>query len=203
MTKIKICGLRRTEDILYANEFKPDYIGFVFASDRKRYIAPEAALKLKSILNPDIKSVGVFVNESPDTVKKIARSGVMDCIQLHGGESEEYIKDLKNAFPEKPVIKAFRVESEESIKTALNSSADYILFDNGIGGTGRAFDWSLIKNADRPFFLAGGLTADNIGEAIKKYRPFAVDISSGVESGSVKDRNKIKIFIDAVKNSSL
>ncbi len=203
MTKIKICGLRRTRDALYANELKPDYIGFVFAPDRKRYITPEAALELKNILKPDIKSVGVFVNESPDTVKKIARSGVMDLIQLHGVESEEYIKALKQAFPEKPVIKAFRIDGEESVNRALKSSADFILLDNGIGGTGKAFDWSLIKNADRPFFLAGGLTADNIEEAVKKYKPFAVDISSGVESDGVKDFEKMKSFINAVKNCSL
>lgn len=198
MTKIKICGLKRTDDIFYANELLPEYIGFVFAKDRKRYIKPEKAKELRNMLKPEVKSVGVFVNEDIGEVLAIAESGAINVIQLHGTESEEYIKELKKGCG-KPIIKAFRIVNRDDIKKALESCADYILFDNGIGGTGETFNWSLIKSADRPFFLAGGLTKENVGEAIKKYRPFAVDISSGVETDGAKDYNKMKEFIDAVK----
>lgn len=197
MTKIKICGLSRELDIKYVNLLMPDYIGFVFANKSRRYINPQNAKLLKAALDPGIKVTGVFVDESIDNILSLVESGTIDAIQLHGDEGQNYIKMLKFA-TDKPIIKAFRVCSADDINKAVESVADYILLDNGDGGTGEAFDWSLISKVDRPFFLAGGLSAENVAEAIRNYKPYAVDISSGVETEGHKDYNKIKDFINAV-----
>lgn len=198
MTRIKICGIRREEDIRYVNELRPDYIGFIFASGRKRYIEPSQAKILKNMLHPEIQAVGVFVNESPEKILSVANDGIIDIIQLHGTESDDTVAYLKEKSG-KPVIKAFRIEKSEDVLNAAASCADYILLDNGIGGTGEVFNWDLIKNVGREFFLAGGLTAENIDEAISKCNPYTVDISSGVETDGVKDYNKIKEFIKKCK----
>lgn len=197
MTKIKLCGLSRPCDIGAANELKPDYIGFVFAPKSKRYVTPEKAMELKQILLPEIQSVGVFVNEKPETVVKLLQDGTIDIAQLHGAEDEEYIIQLRQ-LTDKPIIKAFRIETASDIEKALQSTADYLLLDSG-AGTGTVFDWKLIQNIKRPYFLAGGLDADNAAEAVNTLRPYALDVSSGIETSGLKDKSKMAAFVSAVR----
>ena len=163
-------------DIEAANELKPNYIGFVFAPKSKRYVTYEKATELKSLLSPQIHAVGVFVNEHPQDVAKLLQNGIIDIAQLHGDEDEDYITQLR-LLTDKPIIKAFRVETVNDIKTAEQSTADYILLDSG-AGTGTVFDWGLVKSIKRPYFLAGGLDARNVEDAVKVLHPFAVDVSS-------------------------
>lgn len=202
MTKIKICGLSRLCDIDYVNTTMPDYIGFVFAPHSKRYVSPSQASQLKARLSPCIKAAGVFVGEEAENILDIAGRGIIDIIQLHGSEDDHYISKLK-AVSDVPIIKAFSIKSKKDIQTAVLSSADYILLDNGAGGTGDVFDWSLISEISRPYFLAGGLTPNNVEQAVAINHPFAVDASSGVETDGVKDFNKIKAFIDTVRKSNI
>ncbi len=199
MTKIKLCGLSRNCDIDVVNKLKPDFIGFVFWQKSKRFVTKEKAFELKSLLNPDIKAVGVFVDEKPETVAELLNLGIIDMAQLHGSESEEYIKDLKK-LSDKPIIKAFRVKTKQDIIDAQKSSADYVLLDSG-AGTGNAFDWDLIQNIQRPYFLAGGLDTCNAETAVKKLKPFAVDVSSGIETNRLKDKDKMTAFVVAVRNA--
>lgn len=201
MTKIKICGLQSEDDISYVNELKPDYIGFVFLKGRRRYITPEDAAHLRSILDPSIQCVGVFVDEPIENVVSLLENGTIQLTQLHGHEDTAYAKHLKELCG-KPIIKAFIIKNEDDINNALNYDCDYMLLDNGLG-TGETFDWSLIQNIDKPFFLAGGLTPKNVQEAISLTQPYAVDTSSGVETDCRKDYNKIKSFIDAVHSMDL
>lgn len=197
MTKIKLCGLSRPCDIGAANELKPDYIGFVFAPKSKRYVTPEKAMELKQMLLPEIQSVGVFVNEKPETVVKLLQDGTIDIAQLHGAEDEEYIIQLRQ-LTDKPIIKAFRIETASDIEKVLQSTADYLLLDSG-AGTGTVFDWKLIQNIKRPYFLAGGLDADNAAEAVNTLRPYALDVSSGIETSGLKDKSKMAAFVSAVR----
>lgn len=197
MTKIKLCGLSRLCDIEAANELKPDYIGFVFASKSKRYVTSEKAAELKSRLLPEIQSVGVFVNEHPQEVAKLLQDGIIDIAQLHGDEDEDYITQLRRLI-DKPIIKAFRIETAHDIKIANQSTADYILLDSS-AGTGTVFDWVLVKSIERPYFLAGGLDARNVADAVKTLHPFAVDISTGIETNGVKDKIKMAAFVAAVR----
>ena len=197
MTKIKLCGLSQLCDIEVANGLKPDYIGFVFASKSKRYVTYEKAAELKDQLSPEIQAVGVFVDENPETVTEILNKGVIDIAQLHGGEDEDYIKRLRQR-TDKPIIKAFRIETANDIETAEQSTADYILLDSG-AGTGTVFDWELIQNIKRPYFLAGGLGVDNVGSAIEVLHPYAVDVSSGIETNGIKDKTKMAAFVTAVR----
>ena len=197
MTKIKLCGLSRPCDIDMANELKPDYIGFVFAKKSKRYVDPEKASQLKALLDPGIKAVGVFVNEAPETVADLLNSGIIDLAQLHGNEDEAYIKRLRE-FTDQPIIKAFQIKAQTDIAKAERCSADHVLLDSG-AGTGVVFDWSFLKNAKRPYFLAGGLSPDNVYEAVRLLRPYAVDVSSGIETDGLKDREKAAAFIAAVR----
>lgn len=187
--KIKFCGLFREEDIEYVNKLNPDYIGFVFAKS-KRQITKEKAIDLKNKLKSNIKVVGVFVDEDIEKIIDLLSNGVIDIAQLHGNEREEDIKNIKNK-SKKQVIKAIRVTTSEDIESWKNSCADFLLLDNG-QGTGKTFDWNNIKNLNRPFFLEGGLSIDNIKEAIEKVSPMAIDISSGIESNGVKDYEKMK-----------
>lgn len=198
ITKIKLCGLSRPCDIKAANELKPDYIGFVFAPKSKRYVTPQKAAELKGQLAPDIKAVGVFVNEAPELIAKLLDAGVIDIAQLHGGEDEAYIKALR-ALTDKPIIQAFRIDTVQDITAAQNSSANFVLLDSGSGGTGTSFNWELIQNMNRPYFLAGGLGMDNISDAIQALRPYAVDVSSGIETDGKKDKTKMAAFVAAVR----
>lgn len=197
MTKIKLCGLSRLCDIEAANELKPEYIGFVFAPKSRRYVTPEKASELKKKLCSDISAVGVFVNESIDNVANLLNNGIIDIAQLHGTESEDYINRLRK-LTDKPIIKAFCIETRQDIADAEKCSADYILLDSG-AGTGTVFDWELIKSIERPYFLAGGLDTHNVSEAVKALKPYAVDVSSGIETGGFKDKTKMAAFVSAVR----
>lgn len=197
MTKIKLCGLSRPCDIDAANKLKPDYIGFVFAKKSRRYITPQQAAERKRMLSPDIQAVGVFVNEKPEVIAGLLYDGTIDIAQLHGSEQEETIRKLRQ-LTDKPLIKAFCIETEADIEEAENSSADYVLLDSG-AGTGSVFDWTLIRNIRRPYFLAGGLSPDNAANAVNKFHPFAVDVSSGIETDGVKDKSKMAAFVAAVR----
>ncbi len=201
MTKIKFCGLTRTGDIEAANELKPDYIGFVFWPKSKRAVTAGEAKILKSKLDPSIKAVGVFVDEDMEAVKSLLDGGIIDIAQLHGHEDEDYINGLKKASG-KPVIKAFRIRSEEDIRKAEASPADLVLLDAGMGD-GVTFDWSLIKNAGRPYFLAGGLDPDNAADAVRTLHPYALDVSSGIETDGLKDTNKMAAFAASVRKEDL
>lgn len=201
MTKIKLCGLTRECDIDVANELKPDYIGFVFAPKSKRYVSHEIALNLKKLLSPDIKAVGVFVNEKVETVAELLESGVIEIAQLHGDEDEEYIEKLR-FLTDKPIIKAFRIETLSDIAKAQHCTAEHILLDSG-AGTGSVFDWALLKNMNRPYFLAGGLTPENVGDALHALHPYAVDVSSGIETDGKKDKLKMAEFVAAVRKETV
>ena len=198
MTKIKLCGLTRPCDIEWANALTPDYIGFVFAKKSRRYVSPEIARVLHDKLSPAIQAVGVFVNEAPENVAALLNEGVIDIAQLHGSEDEDYIKALR-ALTDKPLIKAFRIDGPADLEKARQSSADHILLDNGPGGTGRAFNWALLKDFERPYFLAGGLGPENVAQAIKALHPYAVDVSSCVETDGVKDVLKMTAFVNAAR----
>lgn len=197
MTKIKFCGLTRLCDIRAANELSPEYIGFVFAPESRRYIPPCKAAELKAALHPDIRAAGVFVNENAETVAEFLNGGLIDIAQLHGREDEEYIQRLRK-LTDKPLIQAFRIRAESDIANAGLSSADYVLLDSG-AGTGKAFDWRLIRGFKKPFFLAGGLDPDNAGEAVRQLHPYGVDVSSGIETDGVKDKHKMAAFAAAVR----
>lgn len=197
MTKIKICGLRREQDIRYANELMPDYIGFVFLKGKMRYVTFEEAAHLRSLLDPAIPAVGVFVNEPVENVIRLLQSGTVQIAQLHGKEDEAYAEELRRA-GDHCIIRAFAVRSSEDIHRAFAFPADYPLLDNG-KGTGETFDWSLFQEQEKPFFLAGGLSPENVKEAIECFHPYAVDVSSGVETDGFKDYEKMKAFMDAVR----
>ncbi len=201
MTKIKFCGLTRTGDIEAANELKPDYIGFVFWPKSKRAVTAEEAKTLKAKLDPSIKAVGVFVDEDMEAVKSLLDGGIIDIAQLHGHEDEDYITGLKEASG-KPVIKAFKIRSEEDIRKAEASPADLVLLDAGMGD-GVTFDWSLIKNTGRPYFLAGGLDPDNAADAVRTLHPYALDVSSGIETDGLKDTNKMAAFAASVRKEDV
>lgn len=201
MTKIKFCGLSRPCEIEVANELKPDYIGFVFAPKSRRYVTYEKAAELKSQLSSEIQAVGVFVNEPPQNVAALLENGIIDLAQLHGDEDESYLTQLQN-LTDKPIIKAFRMGTANDTisirETAEQSTADYILLDSG-AGTGTVFDWKLAKEIKRPYFLAGGLDIYNAAEAVRALHPFAVDVSSGIETDGAKDKKKMAAFIAAVR----
>lgn len=200
MSKIKICGLKSENDIKIVNKYGPDYVGFILAPS-KRQVNYEVAKKLKALLNPSILAVGVFVNESLEVIGQYAEDKVIDVIQLHGDESLEMIKELKQQVSI-PVIKAMRIKDEKQLRHLLpfiqEVTADYLLFDTyqeGLyGGSGKSFDWKLLDVVKRSYFLAGGIGLHNIEEACK-WKPFAIDVSSGVETNGVKDAIKVSELI--------
>ena len=197
MTGIKFCGLRREEDILTANELRPDYIGFVFAEKSRRAVTRETAARLRALLREDIPAVGVFVDAQPETVAFLLEEGIINLAQLHGREDAEYIARLRD-LSGKPIIQAFRIRSSGEVKRAEKSSADYVLLDAG-AGDGKTFEWELAESVARPCFLAGGLTPENAGEAVERLHPFALDVSSGIETDGVKDPEKMRAFMRAVR----
>lgn len=198
MVKIKICGLKRLEDIEIANRYMPDYIGFVFA-ESKRQVTHDLARKLKANLNPNIKAVGVFVDADADEILELYRDEIIDMVQLHGSESEEFILNLKEKTNhELKVIKAIEMYDGIDITEYDDSKADYLLFDSG-KGSGKTFDWNLIrKDLKKEFFIAGGLTSQNIKEAIMEFNPYAVDLSSSLEVNGFKDENKIREIMEVI-----
>lgn len=205
--KIKLCGLKRIEDIEAVNEAKSDYIGFIFAKKSRRYVSTETAERLKQHLNPDIEAVGVFVNEDIDKVIEQAKKQVIDVIQLHGEEDAAYVKDLKKAV-DVPIIKAISMtkpDARQQISMWEISDVDYLLLDSGNGGTGEQFNYKLLQeigNLKKPYFLAGGLNPENLENAVqqlKNNQPYALDLSSGIETNGIKDLDKIKKAVEAAR----
>lgn len=191
--KLKFCGLTREADIRAANETRPDYIGFVFAESRRR-VTDEQAARLRVQLAPGIQAVGVFVNDDPTHIAELANHGVIDLIQLHGGESAAYIRRLRT-MTAAPVIYAVRVGMHEDIERVKPYSVEYFLLDtctkDAYGGSGKTFDWSLIGEVEKPYFLAGGLNESNIPRAMRT-GAYALDLSSGIETDGVKDAAKMR-----------
>ena len=185
--KIKICGLSRECDIDYVNEALPDYAGFVFAESRRK-VSADQAYALKRRLDPAITAVGVFVDQDITFISELLKSGIIDIAQLHGQEDDEFISSVGA-----PVIKAVRTGEK------FDYSSDYLLFDSPSAGSGKTFDWGLIPNTEKPFFLAGGINIGNISAAMET-APYAIDVSSGVETGGVKDRDKILEIVRSVRN---
>lgn len=188
-TRVKICGLFREEDIRFVNEALPDYIGFVFAESRRKVTSFQATL-LKAKLHPDIRSVGVFVNAGQKEIISLVGGGVIDMVQLHGDEDPIYIQSLRRTI-KAPLVKALAPDKFHLCSDYENAGVDYFLFDSGRGGTGQVFTWEEIPHTKLPYFLAGGLNGENLEDAIRTVRPFAIDLSSGVETEGVKDREKI------------
>ena len=202
MSRIKICGLKREEDIEIVNKYKPDYIGFVF-SKSSRQVDFDKAKMLKELLDKDIQTVGVFVNEPIELIQRLCRSRIIDMVQLHGDEDEEYIKKLR-AVIKCRIIKAVRVKSTEQILEEEHKKCDFLLLDaynkNAYGGSGKKFNWDLIPGElVKKYFLAGGLCCENISQAITALHPYAVDVSSGIETNGCKDKNKMAAFVAAVR----
>lgn len=202
MTKIKICGLKSLKDIAYVNEHKPDYIGFVFA-ESKRKVNDKLAKEMKACLDVAIKAVGVFVNEPIEHIVSLCNENIIDIIQLHGDEDNDYMELLKSKIS-KPIIKVLRVQSKEQIIETKNLSCNHILLDTYVkdqyGGSGLTFDLKLIPENIKPFFLAGGIQENNVLNIISECHPYCVDVSSGVETDGIKDKLKIKNIIELVRN---
>ena len=202
MTKIKICGLRRLEDVEAVNRAKPDYAGFVFWPKSRRLVSAETALTLRTALDRNIPAVGVFVDQPMEQVLMLLKAGIINIAQLHGHETPEDIKLLQQ-LSDRPVWKAFKVRSEEDLLLAEASPADLVLLDNGYG-TGRSFDWGLLSRPlNRPWLLAGGLSPANIPQAVDAFHPWGVDISSGVETDGQKDPEKIQAAVAAARRQAI
>lgn len=217
MTKVKVCGLHREVDIGYANEVRPDYIGFVFAKS-KRQVTREQARQLKRLLDDDIKAVGVFVNSLVEEMADLAQEGIIDVIQLHGEEDAQVVRVLKER-TQVPIIQAFGIVDEADMKRAMGSEADKILLDYRDGGSGKTFNWELLSNymkkseekqldsrvrgilrSSDSVFLAGGINSDNVQDAIKRFHPYAVDVSSSVEVNGYKDLEKMRELVRRVRD---
>ena len=201
MTKIKMCGLSRPCDIDYANEIMPEYIGFVFAKRSKRYVSPEKAFELRQNLDKNIIPVGVFVDSDINFVAELVNKEIIDIVQLHGSEDDNYIESLRKLVSV-PIIQAFTIGKPEDIQKAEKSPAEYILLDSG-KGSGKTFNHSLIRDLKRPYFLAGGLTPENVREIAQILKPYAVDASSSLETAGYKDVNKMRAFADALRRKDL
>ena len=197
MTRVKFCGLTRPREIEAVNRLRPDYVGFVFVPWSKRFLEISEARELRKGLHPSVKAVGVFVDASLKVVAEAAGEGIIDLVQLHGEEDGNYIDELRK-LTSKPVIQAFRIEAEADVERARASRGDLILLDAG-AGAGKTFDWSLIGSVGRPYFLAGGLDAENAGEAVGRLHPYGLDVSSGIETGGEKDEEKMAAFMAAVE----
>jgi phosphoribosylanthranilate isomerase len=216
MTKIKICGITRADDAHYAAELGADFLGFIFVPNSPRYIDPKRAARIISqvqwsggkgtrhdgrpIESHPLHCVGVFRDASVDEIRRICAIAGNEFVQLHGSESDEIVRDIG-----KPAIKTVHVGASVPV---VATSAEWLLFDTHdaqqSGGTGRTFDWSLLSRVPRskPFFLAGGITPDNVGDAIRAVRPDAIDVASGVESQpGVKDQAKLRKLFDRVRET--
>lgn len=198
MVRIKICGLRTVEDALFCAQMGADAVGFVFAESARR-VEMEAARCMAAALPPFVQRIGVFVDAEKEWVERAANCIGLSALQFHGHEDADYCRSFTL-----PVIKAVRVRNKADLEGLKDHPAAAVLLDTydplQAGGTGRAFDWSLAAGwLGKPVVLAGGLHAGNVAEAVKQVRPYAVDVSSGVESNGNKDQAKIQAFIAAVR----
>ena len=212
MTKVKICGLTRSEDIECANRVKPDFIGMVFYAKSKRAVTAQQAASLKAALDKSIKAVGVFVNAESSFIAQLAQAGTIDVIQLHGDEDEAYIEQLRQQVAplDVPIIKAIRVQSEESLQNLGQYPVDFFLFDTykpGLyGGTGERFNLELeLVKISKPYFIAGGLDAGNVAQVVaENFQAYAVDVSGGVEDAvtGLKSTAKMAAFVAEVRRAN-
>lgn len=212
MTKVKICGLTRIEDIQCANKIQPDYIGMVFYPKSKRAVTLEQAASLKAALDKSIKAVGVFVNNDIDFIARLAQADIIDVIQLHGDEDEAYIEQLRQQVAPLgvPIIKAIRVQSKESLQNLRQYPVDFFLFDTykpGLyGGTGERFNLELEQvKIPKPYFIAGGLDAGNVAQVVaENFQAYAVDVSGGVEDAvtGLKSAAKMAAFVAEVRRAN-
>ena len=193
MTKVKICGLSTKEAVEVAVSAGADYIGFVFAPS-KRQVTVEQATELAKIIPTNVNKVGVFVSPSRAELLEAVDKVGLDLVQVHGQVADDLFEDLPCAS-----IQAVQVDGDGHVP---NSQADYLLFDAPVAGSGQTFDWGQLDTTElaQPFFIAGGLNEDNVARAIQHFSPFAVDVSSGVETDGQKDHEKIRRFIERVKN---
>ncbi len=213
MQKIKLCGMMKPCDIEYANQVKPDFVGFIFANTRRKIGAAQAK-KFREALNAEIPAVGVFVNEDISVITSLVQDGCIDMVQLHGEEDADYIRRLREVC-DVPVIKAVKVQTVEQIRQAAELPVDYLLLDTYrkgvLGGTGEAFDWELLREAKaaagdtaegvlfgKPYFLAGGLHAGNLREAAA-LGSYGLDVSSGIETDGSKDFDKMVEVVKIVR----
>lgn len=198
MARVKICGIFRECDADYVNAAMPDYAGFVFYPKSRRYVTDETAQALRRRIDRRIATVGVFVDEPIEHMLSLWDNGIINIIQLHGHETDDDIAAVRRERPGIEIWKAFKIRSAEDAAAAEKSKADRILLDNGYG-TGERFEWSYLRGIDRPFILAGGLSCENIDEALVGISPWGVDVSSGVETDGVKDFEKIRLITAAAK----
>ncbi len=198
MTKIKTCGLTREREIDYVNQYLPDYAGFVLCfSKSRRSLSPERAEQLIRLLNPGVGAVGVVVDLPLEQAIGLLNRGFLDALQLHGDEDADYIRALKAATG-RQVWKAFQIRSAADLEAAAASPADMVVLDSG-QGSGQVFDWSLLRDFGRPYFLAGGLGPGNVVRAVKQLHPYGIDLSSGIETDGVKDKGKLSSVISSVR----
>ena len=204
MTKIKICGITNIDDALAAVEYGTDALGFVFVPGTPRYIDPENAAEIIAQIPPFVTIVGLFVDESKEHIQQIADQCKLDVLQLHGHESPDFCRGFNRR-----VIKAFRIKDAESLTVLSQYTVSAYLLDTyvkgAMGGTGVTFNWSLALDAKQhgSIILAGGLNPDNVAQAVQQIYPYGIDVSSGVEAEpGRKDHNKVKNFIEAVRNAS-
>ena len=219
--KVKMCGISKVETIPAVVEAKPDYMGLVFASSKRQVTVDQAKTLVEELHkqytkrynngaeqsnNDEIKTVGVFVNETLDNLVSIATETNLDAVQLHGDEDEAFIQSLKER-TNVEVWKAVQIRSAADAEAWIDSSADMLLFDayhkDERGGTGEVFDWSCLDEFERPFMLAGGIDSTNVARAIRTVRPYGIDISSGIETEGVKDDEKIKAFTNIVRTIAM
>ena len=206
MAKVKICGITELRDGLKAYELGADFLGFIFFEQSPRKMDPSHTRVIIEDLPKDVLKVGLFLDQDIKEVAEIAKKCHLDMLQLHGNESDEYCRELKKDFK---ITKTFRIENEKSLAKVNNyKDVDFYLFDTFVkglpGGTGKTFEWDLLrgKEFDKPFFLAGGLNPINVGEAVLRVKPYAVDVASGVEKApGKKDYKRLKEFIDNAKKN--
>ncbi len=200
MVKVKICGICHEAEIGIMNELVPDFVGFVFVKKSRHFIAPEHAGYLRSKLRKGIKSVGVFANESLRSVAMCVETAGLNMVQLHGDETAEYIAALRE-YIRCPIMKVYKVARPIDAERAMYSTADYVMLDGGSAGDGKTFDWSMLGRVRRKFFLSGGLTPDNMEQALLlDPRPYALNASSGLEANRMKDYRKVMKFILGIKS---
>ena len=203
MIKIKICGIKNEKEVQILNEILPDYCGFIFHVEKSsRSISLATARKLKEKLKKQIGIIGVFVDESIESILAIKEELQLAMIQLHGREDDLYIQTLKEKSGI-PIIKAFSINKKEDVERAKNSKADYVLLDQGEGGSGKTFPWELVKTMERDYFLAGGIGVENVEEALGQLDPFVIDFNSRLETNGQKDEKKIKKAVDIVRRENM
>ncbi len=198
MTLVKVCGLMRPEDADAVSAAEADYAGMILSPGFRRSVDELRAAGISSRLADAVTPVGVFVNAPIEFVARFVEAGTVEAVQLHGDEDDDYIAAVRARLPETGVVKAFTVRGPADIERANASAADLVLLDNG-QGTGETFDWSRIEGIARPFILAGGLGPGNVTEAVRRLNPYAVDMSSGVETNGEKDAGKIAAAVKAAR----